>query len=206
MFHIVFEIVLSNPKEFDKPIPMLGSFHTAKVVEHCIGKYLRGSGVEDALVETGVFGVKAVEPMMNGLHYIRSLGRIITLADALNTLKWEGFWKTNDGADFGDILSVADRLKIAFKEKESSRAKEYYDQLLRHITDLNERFENFSSSCKNMSEVCRYWEGFLEIVSILKALIAADREGDWQAHLQAMQNLLPVFRECDSVNYLRYAS
>ena len=57
-----------------------------------------------------------------------------------------------------------------------------------------------------MSEVYRYWEGFLEIVSILKALIAADREGDWQAHLQAMENLLPVFRECDNINYLRYAS
>ena len=43
-------------------------------------------------------------------------------------------------------------------------------------------------------------------MSILKALIAADREGDWQAHLQAMQNLLPGFRECDSIKYLRYAS
>ena len=29
-----------------------------------------------------------------------------------------------------------------------------------------------------MLEVCRYWERFLEIVSILKALIAADREDD----------------------------
>ena len=57
-----------------------------------------------------------------------------------------------------------------------------------------------------MSEMCQYWERLLEIVSILKALIAADREGDWKAHLQTMQNLLPVCRECDSINYLRYAS
>ena len=47
--------------------------------------------MEDALVETGVFGVKAVESVMNGSHYIRSLGRIIILADALSTLKWEAF-------------------------------------------------------------------------------------------------------------------
>ena len=92
------------------------------------------------------------------------------------------------------------------KKKDSSRAEEYYDQLLLYMTDLNERFDIFSSSCENMSEVCQYWEGFIEIVSILKALIAADREGDWQMHLQAMQNLLPVFRECDNVNYLRCAS
>ena len=161
--------------------------------------------MEDALVETGVFGLKAVESMMNESHYIRSLRSIIIIADALNTLKWEAFWKTNDRAYFSDILSVADPLKIAFKDKDSLRTREYYDQLLPYITDLKERFENFSSSCKNMSEMCQYWERFLEIVSILKALIAADREGDWQAHLQVMQNLLPVFRECDSINYLRYA-
>ena len=96
-------------------------------------------------------------------------------------MKWEACWKTNDGTDFGDILSVVDQLKIAFEEKDSSKAKGYYDPLLPDKTDLNERLKNFSSSCENMSEVCRYWEGFLEIVSILKVLIAADREGDWQA-------------------------
>ena len=130
VFRIAFDIVLSNPIEFDKLIPMLGSFHTAKVVEHCIGKYLRGSGVEDALFETGVFGLKAVESMMNGSHCIRSLRGIIILADALSALKWESFWRTNDGADFDDILSAADPLKITFKEKDSSRADAYYDQLM----------------------------------------------------------------------------
>ena len=91
VFRIVFDIALSSPKEFDKLIPMLGSLHTAKVVEHCIAKYLCGSDVEDALVETCMFGLKAVESMMNGSHHIRSLRGIIILADALNTLKWEAF-------------------------------------------------------------------------------------------------------------------
>ena len=115
--HIVFDIVLSSPKEFDNLIPCLAASTQQRLLNIALVKYLHGRGVEDALVETGVFGVKAVESMMNGSHYIRSLGRIIILADALNTLKWEAFWKTNDGADFGDILSVADQLKIAFKER-----------------------------------------------------------------------------------------
>ena len=93
MFCIVFDIVSSTPKEFDKLISMLGSFHTATVVEHCIGKYLRGSGVEDALVEKGVFGLKAAESMMNGSHYVRSLRGVIILADALSALKLKLFGK-----------------------------------------------------------------------------------------------------------------
>ena len=29
---------------------MLGVFHTAKCVEHCIGNYIRGSGIEESLM------------------------------------------------------------------------------------------------------------------------------------------------------------
>ncbi|KAG8176012.1 hypothetical protein JTE90_007009 [Oedothorax gibbosus] len=54
--------------------------------------------------------------------------------------------------------------------------------------------------------MCRYWDTFLHLVNLLKFLVAADRNGDWDSHLQAIQNLLPVFREFDSINYLRYAS
>ena len=41
---------------------------------------------------------------------------------------------------------------------------------------------------------------------LLNNLIASDRDGDWEGHLQEVQDLLPIFRECDSINYLRYAS
>ena len=84
-----------------------------------------------------MFGLKAVESMMNGSDYIRSLGKIIILTDPLNTFTWEAFLKTNDGADFCDILSVADQLKIAFNKKDISRAKEYYDQLLLYVRGVS---------------------------------------------------------------------
>ena len=37
---------------------MLGMFHYAKVFLRCAGRYLSGSGVEDALIESEVFGKK----------------------------------------------------------------------------------------------------------------------------------------------------
>ena len=51
----------------------------------------------------------------------------------------------------------------------------------------------------------RYWDGIIQPAKVLKSLIAADREGDWDGHLQAIQDLLPVFYASGSVNYLRYA-
>ena len=40
----------------------------------------------------------------------------------------------------------------------------------------------------------------------LHNLISVDREGDWEGHLQAIQDLLPVFCQADCISYLRYAT
>ena len=36
-------------------------------------------------------------------------------------------------------------------------------------------------------------------------MIAADRIADWEGHLDVVENLLPIIRGCDSINYLHYA-
>ena len=63
-----------------------------------------------------------------------------------------------------------------------------------------------SVKCQENSAMCRYMDGFLTLRNLMRRLIAADRTGNWEAHLQTVQNLLPIFRECDSLNYLRYGS
>lgn len=44
------------------------------------------------------------------------------------------------------------------------------------------------------------------MVEWLKDLAVADRESDWEAHLLVAHNILPISREFDSINYLRYRS
>ena len=36
----------------------------AKAAMHCVGKYLRGSGMEDAFVETQTFGLKVAQSVI----------------------------------------------------------------------------------------------------------------------------------------------
>ena len=43
---------LKCPNEFRMSVICLGGFHIAKCVQHCIGKYIRGSGLDDPFVET----------------------------------------------------------------------------------------------------------------------------------------------------------
>jgi len=67
-------------------------------------------------------------------------------------------------------------------------------------------FNAFCSGLHNNSETFAFWDSFVEMVSILKDLVRADREGSWQLHLQSIQSALPVFAGCDWTNYFRWAS
>ena len=42
-------------------------------------------------------------------------------------------------------------------------------------------------------------------VKTVKSVEAADSEGNWNTHLCTVQELLPLFRAANSINYLRYA-
>ena len=44
------------------------------------------------------------------------------------------------------------------------------------------------------------------VPNLLQDLICADRTGDWEKHLRTVEKLLPIFQQCDSINYLRYTS
>lgn len=48
----------------------------------CAGKYVRGSGVEDAFIKTQI-GPKTVELVLSGGHYYRSFSGLCMLDEAL---------------------------------------------------------------------------------------------------------------------------
>ena len=54
VIRIVADIVLKFSHKFDSLVPMLAGLHMAKAALHCVGKYLKKSGTEDVLLETGI--------------------------------------------------------------------------------------------------------------------------------------------------------
>ena len=96
VYRIFVDIYLKCPNEFKMLVPCLGGFHMAKYVQHCIGKCIRGSGLDDAFVEIQVFEKKVIKQVLNDTNYIRSLRTILILVDSRNHLKWDAFWKNNE--------------------------------------------------------------------------------------------------------------
>ena len=91
VFGKMVDVVLSNPTKFKKLFPMMGTFHWARVLQKCGGKLLRGSGIEDALIECGTFGPEVMETMLNDKHYYRSLAVLLIIEDLVICLQWRAF-------------------------------------------------------------------------------------------------------------------
>ena len=88
----------------------------AKVVELCIGKFIKVSGTEDAQVEISQFGVKVVESDINGRYYDPSLRGFLITKDALELMIWKTFWATT-GKAVEDHKKTLETFAIVFVQK-----------------------------------------------------------------------------------------
>ena len=206
VFRILAEISLQRPTEFKTLVPMLGSFHLSKAAQHCIGKLIKGSGFEDALVETKVFGLKVVESVLGGTHYVRSLRGLLIVSEVLTMMQWEAFWLTRDKTNYKAILESCNKLLNSLQEKDAKASISACKSCQAQIKPLKDEFDIFCSKSAESSELCRYLITIKNSIRFLQDLVCADRDGNWEKHLLSVQKLLPIFAECDSINYLRYAS
>ena len=208
VYQYVIDIYCNNPDIFQNLFPMLGSFHMAKNAMRCAGKFLRGSGIEDGLIELEVFGEKIVEQALSGSHYYRSLFGLLAIENACNQLKMDAFWNSHDELLYGDAIGDLKDFQSSLIEKDPKSAKTNLKKLDQSKTfqKLLEDVEAFTDSCKQESEMCLYFENYIKILDNIKQLIRSDREANFLAHIDAVGKLCPIFTGADGVNYQRAAS
>ena len=73
MYRVVVDIILKCPDEFKLLVPIMGGFHMAKATMRSIGKYVKVSGIENAVIESGAFGQKVIEVLLGATYYVGSL-------------------------------------------------------------------------------------------------------------------------------------
>ena len=205
VYCIVIEIFLKQLEHFQNLVPITGGFQMAKSAVHCVGKYLRGSGVEDAFVDTETFGLKVAQSVMEGSHYVRAFRCLLSAAEAVESMIWDAFWNVPNREEYTIEQSALRELSSSLMEKDLFTTKAYLN-LCRKNEKLMHDFYIFFAHVLDASSMCKYWNGFIDNVNCIKVLIAANRTGDWEEHLDAIENLLPIFCGCGSTNYLCYAT
>ena len=180
------DIYFKCPDKFSDLVPMLGGFHMAKCVHRCIGKCIKDTGFEDALVETGVFVPKVIESFIAGTDNVRSMRGIQILSTAIQMVQCKAFWTMHDRTEFTQVTDNLLNLNEALKEKDKQKCQQIFNDSEENVQSLMEQYNKFSMLCKKQSQLCKYWDRIITLSNMLKNLVSADREGNWERHLQAV--------------------
>ena len=162
VFHTVADILMAEPVSFADIHGMMGMFHWVKVLLKCAGRYLRGSGIEDALIETEVFGKLTLKFVLEGTHYVRSFQGLSMISDVITSLMWEGFWlwrKQHSSEIDENAMACATELSVALNEKSKNKSPAKFTELLAESDNIQEMFQSFQEESESKSEVCQYWGG-----------------------------------------------
>ena len=120
----------------------------------------------------------------------------------MERLQWSAFFKTQEPETYKEELLTLKRLKDSIDEKDADRSRELLEEFYNSSASIIESFQKFKNEGCNLSETFQYWDRFIALVAILRILVRADREGDWNLHLHTVQCILPCFALFDCVNKL----
>ena len=169
---------------------MLVAFHYTKVLLRCTGRYISGSGLDDALIEAEFFGKQTLNSGLAGSHYYRSLQGMLMLVEVIDALSWEAFLVSNS-------IEISEDLKL-------HRGLQVNKMLTMHAHNFSEvtllskpLLDKYAVFLANMAS---YSINVKRMIDLIKCLVTADREGNWPLHVSCIEASMVIFQEFDAVN------
>lgn len=122
------------------------------------------------------------------------------MEDVIRSLQWEMFWHNKDKVAY-PVLAQVEALNTTLAANQ--RCPEQFEALIGQVEKLNQDFLEFEKECETKSELCQFFGVWLELVAIIKNAVISEREGNWSLHVATVEDSMPIFAECDCINYLR---
>ena len=153
-----------------------------------------------------MFAINVEQSVLGGTHYTRSLKGMLLLCEAMQRLQRCEFFKVYGCEKYQQELSFLKELKASIAKKERELKKTHLQSFIVCSDQLANDFEEFKAVGKLKRETFEYRDTFIQMVSLLKDIIRADRERNLNLHLQTAQVCFPVFVLFDCTSYLRWCS
>ena len=180
----------------------LGGFHIAENFMGCIDYFMKEGGIEDILSESGVCKRGTANKVIAGKDYYKMVRCHSLVSEAMVGLARDAFeeWLLADGRheilEFGDRL---DDLHEALKNKDAEAALSSCVCVMSTLQDVCPEWREFVAT---LGKTAKYWLMYVEMVSILRRYVKAERAEDWQEHLGEVQNMLPFTVAAKHRNYM----
>jgi hypothetical protein len=202
------KIVKSNRnQDISRIIVKLGGFHTMMSFIGSIGHIMDGSGLQEVLEQ--IYASDSVVHMLSGKAIARAIRGLFIVECALYYILLKEIVNESQHG----VRGVQPDLTISQEERR---------QLLKLVDNVT-TIEDFpvnevvkDSSFKKLqtvlslkidklsqSKTAKLWIQLLEMISLLKLFIRADRTSDWVLHLQTISDMLPFFAASGHNNYTK---
>ena len=197
--------------EFSDVVIRMGTFHIALNFLAIIGKKYLNSGIEDLLIEAGVYAAGTTSILMKGKSYNRGVRAHKLCMEAFFRLMWPEFVKWynhSDSREQGRLISEGElrariSSSVAVVEKQEN-IPEVFPKLEEDLSDFLCALDVFKSEARGKSRMFSLWEEYCSMVDIVLQLIKAEKTGNWDLHLSAVAAMTPHFFAMDIPNYSRW--
>ena len=203
------QIQLKFPEEFKNTVIHMGGFHIALNYLSLLGKKYANSGLEDLLIESGVYAAGTTSVLMLGKSYNRGIRAHKLSMEALFRLLWQAFlqWLETRSAevttqDKQNLIAKIQECQRCFKENKSIRKS--CEAVVNDMDALTSLLAVFKSEGRAKSKLFSFWEEYIDMVMILLQFIKAERTGNWSLHLSSTAAMIPHFFAMDRTNYARW--
>lgn len=195
--------------DLKKMVLRLGGFHMCLRFLGSIGHIIFGSSLQETFEL--IFAKNAVPHILSGKAVSRASRAHMLLETALFTLIQSKSVDTSQEEQPSQRLTTVsdetDLSDMSFLTSQSFRVtvQELYDQFLsgeksvemmcndEEVKRLCRKFENVVQILMANGRTAKLWGKYLEMISIFKTFLKAERTGNWELHLKCVRNMLPYF-------------
>ena len=156
-----------------------------------IGFFMKGGGIEELLVESGVCQGGTANKVIAGKDYYKMVRYHSIISESMIGLLWEAFEEWMRAEIYPENIDLYNSIHMLLnnlKIHDSQNSKLLCEQIKAQLFSLTTVWNNFKDS---MTVTGKYWCMYIDMVCILKEYIHAERVGDWMEHLNSIRKMLP---------------
>ena len=168
----------------------------------------QNSGMEDLLIESGLYGSCTTSSLLQGKSYNRGIRAHKLLMEALFRLQWCEFLKWLQLQDVSQVeqnllIQKLHEIRCAIKVSKAELPA-MIDGLLVNLQSVAQEFRRFQEESRQKSQLFCFWDDYVTMVKTLLQFIKAERTSNWELHIKSVAAMAPHFNSMDRTNYARW--
>ena len=195
-----------RPDEFSNVLVRMGGFHIALNFLSLLGKKFADSGLEDLLIESGVYAAGSTSALMKGKSYNRGIRAHKLCLEVFFCLMWDAFllWYESQDTKIAEEPVLRKITECVRSVERKENALECVRKTGADLAELTSLFGVFKLENGARSKFFAFWGEYGFMVTSLLQFLKAERTGNWKLHLSSIAAMLPHFFAMDRQNYACY--